>query len=418
MVVVPGDWRRRRLCSSVSAPVSGPRLLPSGLGGDSNSHKRLRKLHAAAVIQSPPPSPLRPLLRFRRLAHRLRRHREHRDAELRATVGNEADRFGRGLPSPARRAKPGRRSASNRTPGPARSTTSGASNGQSQCAGIGLRSTLMSGARWPRRRRPRRIAIGILHRRVRIHVGNRQGRKAADRRARSRRAAAAAGRPPPARKRNTCGWRPGTRFRSRGQSAAAIGNFSSTTSPLDQVRAIFTKPLSSGVACTRAAVDRDLRLPCTSRECGGRGGTPRPAPAPRHADRLAERIVGGGGHLHRHPRARQGRDRAGAVERRRQPVVAGGHPHVDDVVGNDAVDGADAAQAPWGSRGGGSECPPAPASCGCSQGSESAAEAVGRLVVAHGLEVAGDGRGAGVEEGPLHAVAPIAVALDAIHPRA
>ncbi len=61
--------------------------------------------------------------------------------------------------------------------------------------------------------------------------------------------------------------------------------------------------------------------------------------------------------------------------------------------------------------------PSGPGQCGCSQGSESLREPVRRLVVAHGLEIAGHRRGAGVEKRPLHAVAPIAVAQDSIHPR-
>ena len=134
------------------------------------------------------------------------------------------------------------------------------------------------------------------------------------------------------------------------------------------------------------------------------------------ADALAERIIRRGRQPYGNPGTHQGGDRARAIQRRGQPVIAGCHPHVHHVVGNDAVDGADAAQdqraaewveatarRAWRVR--------------LLAGQRIGAEAVGRLVVAHGLEVAGDGGGGGIEEGTLHAIAPIAVALDAVQPR-
>ena len=97
-------------------------------------------------------------------------------------------------------------------------------------------------------------------------------------------------------------------------------------------------------------------------------------------------------------------------------MVARRHPRMNDVLRDDAVERADTAKH-RGTTQAVEENASRPRSVRLFGGPGIGAEAVRRLVVAHGLEITGHGRGAGVEKGPFHAVAPIAIALDAIHPR-
>jgi len=136
----------------------------------------------------------------------------------------------------------------------------------------------------------------------------------------------------------------------------------------------------------------------------------------RHADRFVKWIVSGRADCHRHVVASQRGERARPVQGRGQTIVVRRHPHVKDVVGDDAVDRADTTQ-----HLGTTQLVKQDATCSRTvrlwRGQGVGAKPVRRLIVGHGLEVAGDWGGPGVEECAFHAVAPLAVAADAIQPR-